>query len=168
MADEINDYSEKANEMLLLLNQFLKSNYVYGLYSLMQGEFLALFLIGSYADTGIISKDLSEAMGVSSARVAALLGSLEKKNLIWRTPDPYDHRKIKIYQTELGKRKFSEIYGELKRNTSILFSKLGEDDVDDILRILRKIVNITPELVIQIGDTISTEKTKDNLTTGGI
>lgn len=47
-------------------------------------------------------KDLSRSMGVSSARVAALLNHLEKEGFIQRRPDLKDNRQVIVSITDKG------------------------------------------------------------------
>jgi DNA-binding MarR family transcriptional regulator len=59
-----------------------------------------------YLDVGngsALPGDLREAMGVSSARVAAALGALERKGLVARSTDQNDRRRVIVSITQAGR-----------------------------------------------------------------
>lgn len=87
-------------------------------------------------------KELSDAMNVSTARIARLLNKLEENEKITRTPDPNDCRKILVTITTNG---IQEVLEHKKRNMvffASLLEQLGEEDAKEYVRINKKIVNI--------------------------
>lgn len=90
--------------------------------------------------------ELGEFMGVSSARVARALKSLEEKKIIQRTTLLQDRRKTVVSLTDIGKETFQKKHDESVEYMSRLFSKLGEHDTLECIRIIEKILRISSEI----------------------
>ena len=71
------------------------------------GEFFALSLL-LLDDAPGCPSGLSRSMGVSSARIAALLKHLEQKGWIRRCADELDERRVNVSLTEAGRELISE------------------------------------------------------------
>lgn len=105
-----------------------------------RGENFILQYIYSQSDNGHISpSDLSKEMYVSSARIAATLNSLEKKNLIQREINLKDRRQINISLTLKGYRLAKENYARRVAAVIDTLQTLGEEDSQSLIRILNKI-----------------------------
>jgi len=92
---------------------------------------------------GAAPSQIAEFMGVSTARMACILNSLEKKAYILRKSDASDKRKINVYITEEGKimgMKYRLIAIEKLSN---LLAELGEHDAKEYVRIMEKIYRIS-------------------------
>lgn len=91
---------------------------------------------------------LAEQCLVSTARIASILNSLEKKDLITRNPDSIDARKINVTLTEKGlkltKIKDVQIFSKMKE----MLKFLGEEDAQNHVRIMKRI----SEYVIETTD----------------
>ncbi|MCM1544180.1 MAG: winged helix DNA-binding protein [Ruminococcus sp.] len=85
---------------------------------------------------------LAEFLNVSAARIAAILRSLEHKDLIERISDGKDKRRIMVKLTEKGSQLVNGIQTELIGHASDVFDRLGEDDCAEFIRILKKIMRI--------------------------
>ncbi len=66
-----------------------------------QGESLVLHLLARHPD-GMVAEEIRQIMDVSSARVAAILANLERKDLIIRLIEPEDRRRLRIMLTPAG------------------------------------------------------------------
>jgi DNA-binding MarR family transcriptional regulator len=92
-----------------------------------------------------IPSEISKEMGISTARIAAALGSLESKGLITRRIDERDRRRILVELTDAGRAQQNEhenmIMGMLER----MLRNLGETDSLEFLRILKRIAEHPPE-----------------------
>lgn len=109
----------------------------------MRGEAFVL----QYLDTHqgpIPPGEISGAMGISSARMATALNSLERKELVIRKEDPRDRRRILVYMTAKGKALAEERYREVLQLTSEMLSLLGEEDAKELVRIMGRLVNLLP------------------------
>ena len=85
-------------------------------------------------------KDLSRSMGVSSARVAALLNHLEKEGLIRRRPDPKDNRQVIVSLTEIGMQDIRQKRDRMLALVAQILEELGPEDAKTLLRIEQKLV----------------------------
>ncbi|MCL1855471.1 MAG: MarR family transcriptional regulator, partial [Clostridia bacterium] len=105
------NYTGLAAELLNGMQSLHKAKSQRNMNEAMQGE---AFILGYIArrDQDVLPGEISQEMGVSSARVAAALNSLEKKAWITRRIDEKDRRKILVGITPEGK----EVAGEHQRN----------------------------------------------------
>src|SRR5699024_8836642 len=70
-------------------------------------------------------KHLAETLNLSTARIAAVLGNLEKRGLIIRTMDADDRRRINVSLTESGK-KVAKAEKQERRNKVVrVFEMMG-------------------------------------------
>ena len=63
------------------------------------GEFFALSLLLLHDAARAVPSELRRSMGVSSARIAALLKHLEQKGWISRSADEHDERRVNVLLT---------------------------------------------------------------------
>lgn len=87
----------------------------------------------------VLPKEISDAMGVSSARVAVALNDLEEKGLITREIDTSDRRKIIVRPTKLGAEIAAEKTENILRKTECMLKSLGEDDARALVRIIGRL-----------------------------
>lgn len=106
-----------------------------------QGE---LYVLNFLARGGgrALSGELSAAMGVSSARMAAAVNSLERKGDVVRAPDETDRRRVQVVLTDAGKERLLACQKQAKRKLGRVLSELGEADVREFLRIIRRLTAI--------------------------
>ena len=81
---------------------------------------------------------LAEDLGVSAARIAAMLRSLEIKKLIERECDEKDKRRVTVKITEVGKQFVTNISEAVMDRAQSLLERLGEKDAKEFLRLLKK------------------------------
>ena len=110
----------------------------------MRGE---TFIINHIAFHGgdLLPSDISSHMGISAARITAVLNSLEKKGFITRRIDPENRRKIIIELTESGKEQAGQNFDTLVNKMSGMLSKLDEHDAGELVRIIGKLAESIPE-----------------------
>ncbi len=134
------DYEAVAVELLTIqaeLNQ-LKANQQMDEYT--RGEIFVLgYLHASEMET--YPKDISQAMAVSSARVAVLLNHMEIKGWIRRMPDETDNRKTVVTMTEAGEELFLQRRREVLDSLIEVLRDLGEEDARALLRIRKKMLH---------------------------
>ena len=82
---------------------------------------------------------LSRMLHLTSGRTANLLGKLEKKGYIERRADPDDARCVRAYLTAKGKRLADDIERESEERLVRTFSRLGEKDAAELIRIIRRL-----------------------------
>ena len=106
-----------------------------------QGEAFVLHFIRERSGK-VIPSDISNALGVSSARIAAALNSLEEKGFITRTIDSEDRRRIIVEITPKGSEYAYEQQKKVKERMKGLLILLGEEDSKELVRITGRLVEI--------------------------
>jgi len=132
------EYSELAEafiEQMHLLRKFKPQRIIH---ESMHGEAFMLHNIAT-SENHMIPSELSSAMGISGARIAATLNVLESKGYINRQIDPSDRRRILVTLTEKGKEKDNEHRVKLIDMTEKMLRLLGEEDAKEYVRITKKL-----------------------------
>lgn len=94
---------------------------------------------------GVSAKDVSCFFDVNTSRVAAILNNLSKKNYIERKEDSNDKRRIQIYITDTGKKYIQIKQSEVLQHVSGIIDEIGEEDIQEFIRIVGKIVTVLPD-----------------------
>ncbi|WP_297812954.1 MarR family winged helix-turn-helix transcriptional regulator [uncultured Finegoldia sp.] len=110
-----------------------------------RGEKLALNFIKSEGGS-TYPKEIEYAMGISSARVAAIIKKLEERGLVIREDDKLDGRKTLVSLTEKGKEEAAESEERVVCVLNEMFEILGKEDSESMVRILEKIVKNLPRI----------------------
>ena len=107
----------------------------------MHGEaFVLRFIMAQNGD--VLPSEICGEMGVSSARVAAALNSLEGKGLIARQMDLSDRRKILVSITREGRALARSQEQAVVEGTAKMLALLGEQDAKEHVRIMGKLAEI--------------------------
>lgn len=106
-----------------------------------QGE---RFVLNYLADKGgaALPSELSAVMNLTTARVAAVLRTLEHKGLVTRHQDDQDRRRIRVQLTSCGLTQVLEERAKVHAMLEELLSELGKEDAQAFLRIINRIVEI--------------------------
>jgi len=83
-----------------------------------------------------IMTSISDELGVTRRNVTALVDALEEEGLVRRKPHPTDRRATVIEMTARGERTMDRIYDEHRAAVADLFAELGEEDRDELARML--------------------------------
>lgn len=83
-------------------------------------------------------KMLAEALHLSSARIATILGSLEKKGLVTRTISPEDRRRITVTMTKKGQQFANQKSKEATTRIIQIFEQMGEEDTNRFVELIEK------------------------------
>ena len=86
-----------------------------------------------------LPSEISEAMGISTARIAAALNSLEDKGYVSRVIDKEDRRKIIASLTKEGKIAAQHQINEHMQHMVKMIESLGEHDAKEYVRIMTRI-----------------------------
>ena len=92
-----------------------------------------------YAEREVIAGDLARELGVSPPRIANLLKKMEKHGFITRHPSAEDARRSVVEITPEGCRCITESEEQSFSFMEFLLDKIGQDDLNELIRILRKI-----------------------------
>lgn len=91
-------------------------------------------------------KFIAETLNLSTARIATVLGNLEKRGLVSRTMDPDDRRRINVSLTECGKKAAKAENIEMRNKIIQVFELMGEEDTKKYLELTAKFVNYSQKL----------------------
>lgn len=83
-----------------------------------------------------IMTSISDELGVTRRNVTALVDALEEEGLVRRKPHPTDRRATVIEMTVQGERTMDRIYDEHRASVAELFAALGEEDREELSRML--------------------------------
>lgn len=132
-------YETLASELLKIKAHLLQVPASQQMDTMVKGELFVLNYLSTHKEI-VHPKELSENMSVSTARIAALLNHMEKKELISRSPDPADNRQIIVQLTPNGTRAIEEKRAEVLRYAAAMLESLGPDDAREYIRIQEKII----------------------------
>lgn len=138
------DYDRMAQIYMQTMYQMRKRSTQKQIHDSMHGESFILFVI-SQNEGKVIPSDISNEMGITSARVAAALNNLEAKGLIIRRIDIEDRRRIIIELTDLGKEQVQKQYKKIMGMVTNMLKYLGEEDTIELIRILKKLALKEPD-----------------------
>lgn len=110
-----------------------------------QGEVGTLLYL-TFAKDKITSTELAENLDVSLPRVASILNSLEAKKLVQKLVDDTDKRKTVINITQKGKNLVLSKKEEAIINITKIIEKLDEKDINEYIRLVKKIGKIMDEM----------------------
>lgn len=138
------DYASLALEFMETMNRLRKRNGQKKLNDSMHGEAFVLHYI-SLHEGNVIPSEISNEMGISSARIAATLNSLESKGMITRMIDVSDRRRILVELTSSGREQVDKHFQEIMKFTTDMLCFLGENDAKEYVRIMRRLAERNPE-----------------------
>ena len=144
------EHEDYAVQALFEMSERLGSHFITKMNRYSTGESFALQHLVHRDGLSYPSELLGEA-GTSSARIAAILRSLEKKGHIVRGVDPEDRRKTVVTITPEGLQRANDEFEEMSQNFREVFRRLGREDTEEFLRILRRFLD-TIESVEETAD----------------
>ena len=139
------DQTEREERLMASLRQLVGCEEGRSCMAASRGELCLLMHLKRQSDL-VLPSELSEAMSVSTARVARLLKTLEDRALIQRSIDPTDRRRIIVKLTEEGERYLEAVYARTHKRASAVIEALGAEDTEAFIRIAEKIVDVSRSL----------------------
>jgi len=91
----------------------------------------------------VLPSEISDKMEISTARIAVILNSLDKKGLINREINKNDRRQILVTLTAEGEEAAKKLVQEAEYHIIQMLQNLGEHDAGEFVRILNKLAGIT-------------------------
>lgn len=128
--------------------------------AIMCGEMAVMRLLHSGAKQKMTAGELSSRLGMTTSRVAAVLGSLEKKGLLERENDEVDRRRVLVSLTQAGDTLCEKRRQHFMKKISMLLSMLG-DDAPEFVRLLGRVFEITSTDAFKQCDCIIDEDKED-------
>lgn len=108
----------------------------------LKGENMLLAILNNLGGRSSLSK-ITQNFDFTPARLSAVIKSLESKGLVERVHNENDRRTTTVLLTGEGTMHYLRHREEAIRNALFIVEELGEKDVCEFLRIIRKISNIT-------------------------
>lgn len=106
---------------------------------------LKMIKMNTSATEGVTISTLSELLEISKSAVSQMINALEDKEYVERITTKNDRRLVYVRLTESGEQFLAkELQALLKRMTQI-FAKMGEEDTEDLLRLLKKLYLIVSD-----------------------
>ncbi|MDO5061442.1 MAG: MarR family transcriptional regulator [Actinomycetaceae bacterium] len=84
----------------------------------------------------VTPSEIAEYANLTSARIATIIKSLEKKAFITRSCDPADQRRILVSATASGRREATQYYALVKDQICKTLAQLTPEDAANYVRIL--------------------------------
>ena len=137
----MNEYKELADEFFDKLYLFKNINHQKEIDVSLKGEVFTLLYLYKEGDCKLPS-DISCEMNISTARVTAILNTLEEKKMIERKIDDIDRRKIQVKLTNKGLKEAKKHNDKVINNLIDMFELLGKEDSEEFVRIITKIVDL--------------------------
>lgn len=134
------DYDALAAELLECNRSLFNLKPSRQLTQMVQGELFVLNYLSAHEAEVVHSRDISNAMRVSTARTAALLKSMEEKKWVTRRDDPRDNRQTIVCITEQGRESIGEARRRMLEGTVRMLEAIGAEDAENYVRIQRRIV----------------------------
>lgn len=130
-------YEEKAKELLSFNTEVKNSKMNNNLHKMARGEAIMMECLAR-SENGLMPKEIAKFADVSTARVATFLKSVEKKGYVERINLEEDRRKVNIVLTEAGLEKVKTRREEMLKGVACYLEQLGEEDTENLLRIIVK------------------------------
>ena len=138
------DFIELTTDLFEKMQELRKAKPQKNINDALHGEAFVLHYI-SHHHENVLPGEISDEMNVSSARIAAVLNKLESKGLITRQIDPDDRRRILVGITQKGKESAEKHQQYVIECFAQIFSRLGEQDAREYVRITGKLAKIMAE-----------------------
>ena len=100
--------------------------------------------------SNVKSKEISDYMNVSSARMTKLLHKLETKDLIEKTTSTLDNRAVSIKLTNNGKEKINKLKLNKRKLIEQIIDDIGLDELEQHLKTMNKINNSIKEIHLDL------------------
>ncbi len=143
------DYMALAEQMLREVQVLNMAKPQKSITESMHGE---AFVLGYIAQRSgyVLPSEISHAMNVSTARIAAALNGLEKKGYIARQIDKSDRRKILVELTGEGKEAAGRYRQTILEIMASMLKMLGEHDAKEYVRITGRLAEILPGCIFPL------------------
>ena len=93
----------------------------------------------------MLAGEISRSLSMTTSRIAAVLNSLEKKDMITRCADPADRRRVVVALTARGEDFCRARRRDAERDFTHLLERLGEDDARQFVHLLGRVFAILGE-----------------------
>lgn len=136
-------YGKLADDLIDLFDRRKKKMRHDNMSAAMRGEMAVLRLLDEeeHAPT---AGEISRLLQMTTSRIAAVLGALEKKGLIVRHADAQDRRRIRVMLTREGRALCRMKRQKLTEDVRYALSQLGEQDAREFVRLFKRMEEVMP------------------------
>lgn len=124
------------------------------------GEMAVMRFLHSGDGKKMTAGELSSRLSMTTSRMAAVLGSLEKKGLLERENDAVDRRRVLVSLTQAGHTLCEKRRRHFMKKIEVMLSMLG-DDAPDFVRLLGRAFDIMATDAFKQCDDIIEEDKED-------
>lgn len=136
-------YVSLAEELMAVLDRRRQSMPHEEISAAMRGEMAVLRLLAEEG-RALTAGEISRMLKMTTSRIAAVLGALDKKALIVRSTDAQDKRRVQVTLTGKGLAVSQRKKQAALKNISHALSQLGEQDAKDFVRLMGRMNDILP------------------------
>ena len=111
----------------------------------LKGENMLMSILNSLGGQGTVA-EINQYFDFTPARLSAIVKTLEAKGLVQKVQNKKDRRSFTIVLTSEGAMNYMRYRERAIANAMFLVEYLGEEDVTDFLRIVKKISDISNEI----------------------
>ena len=101
------------------------------------GELFVLSFLAAQAEPALPS-ELSQALQSSTARISAVLKSLEAKGQVIRQTDPHNRRRVWVTITQEGRQRVERMHGRMGQHLRRVLTQMGEADAAEYVRLTKR------------------------------
>lgn len=145
------DKIELRDALIRELWRMNKMDIISNLREFVEGETAALFYLCNGEKVATPSQ-ISEALQISRARAANILRSLREKGFVEMDISPNDRRSMNVCSTQKGRNFLQTKYNFLLDYFDLYVDLLGERDILELTRLLKKTVDGNVHLCPESGD----------------
>lgn len=162
------DYEKLAMELFEIFDSGKKGPPHEEMSASLRGEMAVMRLL-CREETQLSAGEISRRLNMTTPRVAAVLGSLEKKGLLCRTDDEHDKRRVICVITEKGRALHQQKKERVIADIRYLLEKLGDHNAAEFVRLMHLVKAIDPPSCCGGGCDQETKDSTDSCSkTGGI
>ena len=148
--------AELTEELVRLLDEYPREARDNRFSSTLRGEMAVMRLLHNSRQK-MTAGELSSRLDMTTSRIAAVLGSLEKKGLLERENDAVDRRRVLVFLTQAGEALCEKRKAHFKSKIALLLSMLG-DDAPEFVRLLGRMFEITSSDAFRQGECIEEDQ----------
>ncbi len=119
------------NKLIKLLKDISEYKSQEKMLSCHQGYEAILLIISN--EEGLCASQISKKINISRARLSKIVNRLKKDNLILFFQDEKNNRINRIYLTEKGKKKSSELLMNIDKEFEELINYMGKENIEDFI-----------------------------------
>lgn len=133
------EYNTLADELFSSMAQTSKLPFQQMPHDYSKGE-MGILVYLTRLEEGVTSGELSDGLNISTGRVASALNNLEKKNMIRRSRDKSDRRRVIVNITEQGRKTLAKKRAQGVSCAERILENIGKEDAGEFVRIMKKII----------------------------